>query len=131
MALCLNNSDPSLACQAESVGSFKLLRPNPLSPRLSSFDLANADTIMRALGAPPMRAASDNANAATMSFDPAITTTNICTELFDLKVPLKAHRNGSFTQGTLKLRSQAATPFSASHKKGIKDSDTLLLVCFP
>lgn len=130
LALCLNNSDPSLQCHPESVGSFKLLQPNPLNPRPSSFDFANADTIMRALGAPPMRGVSNNANA-TMSFNPAITTTNICTDLFDVKVPLKAHRNGGFTQGTLKLRSQATTPFSASHEKGIKDSDTLLLVCYP
>ena len=113
------------------MGSFKLLQPNPLSPRLSSFDFANADTIMRALGAPPMRGVSNNTNAATMSFNPAITTTDICTDLFDVKVPLKAHRNGSFTKGTLKLRSRATAPFSASHQKGIKDSDTLLLVCYP
>ena len=113
------------------MGSFKLLQPNPLNPRLSSFDFANADTIMHALGAPPMRSVGTNTNAATMSFNPPITATDLCTDLFDIKVPLKAHRNGSFTKGTLKLRSRATTPFSAGHENGIKDSDTLLLVCYP
>jgi len=131
VAICLNNSDPSLQCHSDSVGSFKLLQPNPLRPRSNSFDLANADTIMRALGAPPMRGVSGTTNAATMSFDPAITTADLCTELFDVKVPLKAHRNGSFTQGTVKLRSRATTLLSTGHGKGITDTDTLLLVCYP
>jgi hypothetical protein len=131
LAICLNNADPSLPCRPESVGSFKLQRPNLLSSRATGFDFVNASVIMQALGTDPMRGTASEADGTTVSFHPALTTTNTCTELFDVMVPLKARLNGSFTKGTLKLRSQATTPFSAGHEKGIKDSDTLLLVCYP
>lgn len=131
VAICLNSTDPSLQCEPGAVGSFKLRQPNLLKPRLRSFDFQNADAILRALGASSARGVTNGTEPTTLWFNPAITTTNVCTDLFDVRVPLKAHANGTFTKGTLKLQSQAKTPFSANSVNGIKDTDLLLLVCYP
>lgn len=129
VAICLNNTDPTQQCQASSLASFKLLRPNPSSARLSRYDATNADSILAAVASLPVgpRIGPDS----VVGFDPALTATNLCTGLFDVMVPLKAHANGTLSKGTLKLRSQVRTLAAPTNRKGTKDSDTLTLLCYP
>jgi hypothetical protein len=105
------------------------MKPDPSSPGLSRSDSANADAILEAMTSLPVGAtiAADSA----LRFNPALATTSMCTGLFDVQVPLRAHANGTSSKGTIKLRSQVKTLPAPGTRKSVKDSDTLTLVCYP
>jgi hypothetical protein len=129
VALCLNSTDPYLQCAPGAIDRFKLQRPNLLKPRPRSFDFENATAIMQALSVSPARGVAQGTDSRTAWFRPPITATNVCTDLFDVMVPLKARANGTFTKGTLTLRAQATTLPSAGQRSAT-DSDSLVLVCY-
>jgi hypothetical protein len=132
LGICLNSTDPSLPCETGAVARFKLRQPNLLKQRVNSFDFQNAGAILGALTAAPVHGVTHQGDSTTVWFNPATTTPNLCSGLFDVAVPLEVRRDGTLTKTTMILRSQAiAPPFSAMSGSGRKDSDTLILVCYP
>lgn len=129
VAVCLNSTDPTLQCQPGPLASFKLMRPNPASPRLSGSDSANANAILKAVSS--LQVGATIAPDSALQFNPALTAINTCSGLFDVLVPLKANANGTLSKRTIKLRSLVKTLPSPGMPKRVKDSDTLRLVCYP
>jgi hypothetical protein len=126
----MNTSDPRLRCTASGVSRFTLKKPNLSKSKLAAFDLANGTAVLAALGRPPMRGVGAS-SVGGVFFEPAITTSDMCTEFFPISVPLGPTRRGKPTQGVLKIRAIFEGPAPAPGRRGVRDLDSLHLVCYP
>jgi hypothetical protein len=130
LALCFNTSDPRLPCNPVGVADFRLLQPNPLNPNASGMDIQNGSAILQALTSSTMSLVPRAAPAA-IAFDPAITDINVCSDVFEVKVPLVHTRSGKLAAGRIRLRSRATSPPPAGRRRGVKDSDVMFVSCYP
>lgn len=131
LALCFNTTDPRLDCDQVGVRSFTLLSPNPLNPRSTGRDVLNGSAILRALTASPLGGTSSTSEPS-IAFTPDIADTNVCSDVFEVKVALGHTRAGTPIAGRLKLRSLVVSPpVPGGARRGVKDSDLLSLACYP
>src|SRR5204862_5980983 len=112
VAVCANASDPRPAarrCVPSALTSYRLLSPSPVKPR-DPIDVANGGTLLAAITSLNVPLAVDRGQ---VTFAPAFTTLDRCSNLQDLVVPV----------GTRVLRTRATTPDKRT------DTDQLRLHC--
>ena len=126
VAMCINNTDPRLDCDASGMGniaSFEVKSPNPF--RLK--DVADAANLLMLEG----HAASDFGVAVmrkgtVLSAGSVDSTANLCSDTMSLVVPLKVARSGKLLTGRKRISVQMA-PVSGRPK----ENDSLTLICRP
>jgi hypothetical protein len=127
VGVCLNNPDTRLpACTPQDVATWELKKPRPSSPK--PIEAANALALR---GAVQALAASTvgGPNGEVVTFTPPFATTEGCSELVELTVPLKGALQNK--PGKQKIRTRATTTPPVGAPRGIRDTDTLVLKCVP
>ena len=125
VAACLGYNDPNLPdCPADlGLATYTLLSPKPTARSVNRAE--NAAALLRAFG----RLTSvlpGGRSGNVLDFQPPLSVTppNNCTNVAEIVVPLR----GLFTRRE-KLRSRAVTTPPPEKSRGLKDRDTLKLVC--
>ncbi len=124
MKFCVNNQDPRLGkCVPSDAQIFEVKFPNPA--RLGdSADVENLKTLEEQAGIAGLGLTIVRKHARVfVGMENA--TPNLCTDSFEIVVPLRRNRSGRLLKRSKKLRVETTTSY------GRKDTDNLRLECHP
>jgi cysteine-rich repeat protein len=128
--ICINNTDPRLACTPSSLKTFEVTAPNPktLKPTPNNISQAADD-----INVPVLESQADGGGfgvtvvrGQTQVFvGQPNSIPNVCSPPFSLVVPLKVANNGKPSKRRKTFRIRGTTGL------GVRDTDTLKLECRP
>jgi hypothetical protein len=119
--LCFNRVDDRVAkCAPRGVSSVAFRQPSPASADPS--DQENAGRLLAAVAA----LGSSTLTGASVAFSPALETVDVCTDLVDVRLPVRAGRGRKAKAGKSKLRTIVADGVDRR-----RDKDTIVVQCQP
>ena len=109
------------------MNTWELRKPRPDSAK-KPIDMANGLALrgaMESLGSATVGGRREN----LLTYAPALTQTDACTDLVPFVVPLRGPNLDRKGRGVVKMLSETTT--AADETSGVKDSDKLKITCLP
>jgi hypothetical protein len=121
LQLCFNRDDLRLRprCRPREVGTFQLRAPAP--DAADPVDQANAGRLLAAVAA-----LGGTPGGALVTFDPALATMDVCTEVAEVVVPLRLRAGKPPRRGRKVLKARVADAMGRR-----RDTDAIKLECLP
>jgi hypothetical protein len=133
VGVCINNADGRLiardgspACAPSDVAAWELKKPSPTSTKpVESANAVALRTAVASLGASII----GGKHQQIVAFAPPRPDVDACTAFAELAVPLKGPSQNKKAQATIVSATTTSPP--PGETRGVRDSDTLKLVCLP